>query len=179
VWESSSNYQKQLNQSRAAWDDQIVLSRSTDGGHTWIGPTVIHTASGLPTFTPTIAVNAGRIAVTYYDNRNLGATQMDRLPTNYWVRYSTDRGASFPDSSEQQIGTTFDAMTAPIARGFFLGDYEGLQPSGNGFLAVYAKTNCDAPYPTSNKFCEPADSSTSNPHTNNTNPTDVFSAILS
>ncbi|HMJ39025.1 MAG TPA: hypothetical protein VK606_05690, partial [Verrucomicrobiae bacterium] len=92
---------------------------------------------------------------------------------------STDGGATFPDGSEQPIGATFDSMTAPIARGFFLGDYEGLQPSGSGFLAVYVKTNCDAPYPSSNPYCAPADSSTSNPHTTNTNPTDVFVAVLS
>ena len=180
VYESSTNYQKQLKQSRGAWDDEILLVTSSDKGASWTAPLVVHhLTSGLPTFTPTIAVNGGRVAVTYYDTRNLGATQTDHLPTNYWVRYSTDGGATFPDSSEQPIGATFDSMTAPIARGFFLGDYEGLQPSGSGFLAVYVKTNCDAPYPPSNPYCAPADSSTSNPHTTNTNPTDVFVATLS
>jgi hypothetical protein len=66
--------------------------------------------------------------------------------------------------------------TAPVARGFFLGDYEALQPSGNGFLAVYVKTNCDAPYPPSNPLCAPASSNTT--PTTNTNPTDVFSVSL-
>jgi len=180
VWESSTNYQKQLKQSRGAWDDEILITTSANGGTSWTAPAVVHKlSSGLPTFTPTVAVNGNRVAVTYYDTRDLGATQTDHLPTSYWVRYSTDGGASFPDSSEQQIGATFDSMTAPIARGFFLGDYEGLQPSGSGFLAVYVKTNCDAPYPSSNPFCAPANSNTSNPPTTNTNPTDVFSAILS
>jgi hypothetical protein len=179
VYESSTRYQKQLKQSSGAWDDEILLVTSSDKGATWTAPSVVHHLStGLPTFTPTVAVNGGRVAVTYYDTRNLGATQMDHLPTSYWVRYSTDGGAHFPDSSEQQIGATFDSMTAPIARGFFLGDYEGLQPSGSGFLAVYVKTNCDAPYPQSNPYCAPADSNTSNPHTTNTNPTDVFVATL-
>ena len=180
VWESSTNYQKQLKQSRGAWDDEILITTSANGGTSWTAPAVVHKlSSGLPTFTPTVAVNGNTVAVTYYDTRNLGATQTDHLPTNYWVKFSTDRGATFPDSSEQQIGATFDSMTAPIARGFFLGDYEGLQPSGSGFLAVYVKTNCDAPYPSSNPFCAPANSNTSNPPTTNTNPTDVFSAILS
>jgi len=180
VYQSSTNYQKQLKQSSGAWDDEILLVTSGDKGATWTAPLVVHhLASGLPTFTPTIAVNGGRVAVTYYDTRNLGATQTDHLPTNYWVKYSIDGGATFPDSSEQPIGATFDSRTAPIARGFFLGDYEGLQPSGSGFLAVYVKTNCDAPYPASNPYCAPADSSTSSPHTTNTNPTDVFVATLS
>ena len=101
VWESSTNYQKQLKQSSGAWDNQIVLVRSTDGGQSWIGPTVIHTASGLPTFTPTVAVNNGIIAVTYYDTRNLTPNQTGNLPTDYWVEYSTNAGTSF--GNEQRI----------------------------------------------------------------------------
>jgi len=175
VWESSSKYQKQLKQSSGVWDDQISFTRSTDGGQTWDSPKVIHTASGLPTFTPTIAVNGGRVAVTYYDNRYLQPGQTANLPTDYWVEYSTDGGVTWGD--ERHIDGSFDSRTAPVARGFFLGDYEGLQPSGSGFLAVYVRTNCVAPY--TDLACAPADSSTSNPHTTNTNPTDVFSAILS
>ncbi len=55
-------------------------------------------------------------------------------------------------------------------------DYEALQPSGSGFLAVFVKTNCDAPYPSTNPLCAPASSNTT--PTTNTNPTDVFSASL-
>jgi len=176
VWESSSNYQKQLKQSAAAWDDQILLSASSDGGATWTSPSVVHQlASGLPTFTPTIAVNGGRVAVTYYDNRYLQPGQTVNLPTDYWVAYSIDGGATF--GNEQHIDGSFDSRTAPVARGFFLGDYEGLQPSGSGFLAVYVRTNCVAPY--TGSACAPANSNTSNPPTSNTNPTDVFSAVLS
>src|SRR5207248_659508 len=57
VWQASSNYQKQLKQSSGAWDDEIMLATSGDGGQTWTGPAVVHTAGGLPTYTPTIAVN--------------------------------------------------------------------------------------------------------------------------
>ena len=71
--------------------------------------------------------------------------------------------------------------TAPVARGFFLGDYEGLQSMGSGFLALFAKTNCNlspsdpnAP-PTGNPLCGPASSNVT--PTPNTNPNDVFSAI--
>ncbi len=97
VYESSSNYQKQLKQSSGAWDDEILLVTSNDGGTTWTGPTLVHSlASGLPTFTPTVAVNKGRVAVTYYDTRNLQPGQTANLPTDYWVSYSFDGGVTFP-----------------------------------------------------------------------------------
>lgn len=176
VYETSSTFQKQLKQSTGTWDDEIDLVTSANGGATWNGPTVIHTAGGMPTFVPTIAVGAGgRVAVTYYDSRNLQPGETANWPTDYWVEYSTDGGASF--GNEQHIAGSFDLSTAPVARGFFLGDYEGLQPSGTGFLAVYVKTNCDAPYPTSNPLCAPASSNVT--PTSNTNPNDVFSAQLS
>jgi hypothetical protein len=175
VYESSTSYLKQLKQSSGTWDDEIMLVTSSNGGATWTGPSVIHTASGLPTFTPTVAVNGGRVAVTYYDSRFLAPGDTAHWPTDYWVEYSTDGGASF--HGETRITTTsFDISTAPVARGFFLGDYEGLQPSGTGFLAVYVKTNCDAPYLASNPLCAPASSNTT--PTTNTNANDVFAASL-
>jgi len=120
-------------------------------------------------------VNGGRVAVSYYDSRNLLPGETANWPTDYWVEYSTDGGATF--GNEQHISGSFDLRTAPVARGFFLGDYEALQPSGGGFLAVFVKTNCDAPYPTTNPLCAAASSNVA--PTSNTNPTDVFSAQLS
>jgi hypothetical protein len=179
VWESSTNYDKSLNQSAGAWDDEILLTSSSDHGMTWSTPAVVHHLdSGLPTYTPTVAVNGGRVAVTYYDNRNLSPTQKANLPTDYWVSYSTDGGVTFPKALEQHIVGPFDQLTAPNARGFFLGDYEGLQPSGGGFAALFVKTNCDATDSTGQNFpsggaCAPADTGS------NLNPTDVFFASLS
>jgi len=175
VYESSSMFTKNVKQSAGAWDDQIMLVTSGDNGATWSGPTVIHKlGNDMPTFIPTVAVNAGRVAVTYYDSRNLQPGQTANWPTDYWAEYSTNSGASF--GGEQHIAGSFDLSTAPVARGFFLGDYEGLQPSGSGFLSVFVKTNCDAPYPASNPLCAPASSNTA--PTTNTNPNDVFSARL-
>jgi len=176
VYESSTMFTKNLNQSSGTWDDEILLVTSSDGGASWTGPNVIHTlANDMPTFTPTVAVNGGRVAVTYYDNRNLQPGETANWPTDYWVSYSTDGGTTF--GNEQHIAGSFDLSTAPVARGFFLGDYEGLQPSGSGFLAVFVKTNCDAPYPTTNPLCAPASSNVT--PTSNTNANDVFSAQLS
>jgi hypothetical protein len=188
VWQSSTNYVKNLKQSIGRWDNEILLSSSVDGGHTWSAPSVVHAlASGLPTFTPTVAVNVVNgheiVAVSYYDFRNLTAGQTTNLPTDYFVSYSTDGGAF---GNEHRITITpFDARTAPVARGFFLGDYEGLQPNGNGFQAVFVKTNCNAldsagqMYPTTAPGSDPCAPASSNvTATTNTNPTDVFAQTL-
>jgi Neuraminidase (sialidase) len=180
VWESSTNYNKNLNQSAAAWDNEILLTSSSDGGATWTAPSIVHhLASGLPTYTPTVAINGATIAVTYYDNRHLAAGQTANLPADYWVSYSTDGGATF--GNEQHIAGPFDQLTAPFASGFFLGDYEGLQPIGGGFEAVFVKTTCNALDPSGQTYptggpCAPANS-TLHP-SSNTNPTDVFAAAL-
>jgi hypothetical protein len=181
VWESSSNYQKQLKQSTGAWDDEILLVSSTDGGATWSPPQSIDIGNnGLPAFTPTVAANNGRVAVTYYDSRNLQSNQKTVMPTDYWARVSDDGGATF--GIEQRLtSVSFDVMSAPVARGFFLGDYEGLQPSGSGFEALFVKTNCNATDSTDTVFtgsCGPASSNTA-PNTTNTDPTDVFSIAIS
>jgi hypothetical protein len=181
VWESSTNYNQSIQLSSTAWDNEILLTTSSDGGATWTGPTVVHklaNSSGVlvPTYTPTVAVNGAKLAITYYDNRNLPAGDTSNLPTDYWVSISTDGGATF---SEQHIAGSFDEMSAPVARGFFLGDYEGLQPSGtSGFEAMFVTTNCLGPSFTG-QFCGPANYTGRVPQTSNTNPTDVFAAAIS
>jgi len=182
VWQASSNYAKNIHQTSGFWDDQIMITVSKNGGATWTTPGVVHQlTSGLPTYTPTVAVDSdGTVAVSYYDNRSLSSTNTTTLPTDYWVSYSTDAGASFSD--EQHIAGPFDEMSAPVARGFFLGDYEGLQSTGSGFEAVFVKTNCNLnpsdpnAVPTGDSACGPASSSVN--ATPNTNPTDVFSSAL-
>ena len=132
-----------------------------------------HLDSGLPTYTPTVAVNGTRVAITYYDNRFLQPGQTDVLPTDYWASISTDGG---PWVEQRITAKSFDQRSAPVARGFFLGDYEGLQRSGSGFEAMFVKTNCDEPY--TGTFCGDANYTGRVPQTLNTNPTDVFVATL-
>jgi len=183
VWESSTNFVKNAKQSAASWDDEILLAVSRDGGATWTAPSVVRTLpSGLPLYTPTVAVDSsGTVAVTYYDTRALSPANTATLPTDYWVSYSTDAGKTFAD--EQHIAGPFDQLSAPFARGFFLGDYQGLQSAGAGFEALFVKTNCNLDAsdpnaaPTGDPACGPASSSLT--PTPNTNPTDVFSSTLS
>lgn len=76
--------------------------------------------------------------ITYYDLREDGSEP--ELKTDYWSIVSRDGGASWQES---QIGRTFDHATAAIARGYFLGDYQGLAVGGNSdlFRAVFGQSS--------------------------------------
>ena len=181
VWESSTNWNKNVNQAVGTFDNEVLFTSSSNGGATWSAPKAIVGPSALPIFTPTIAVNAsGKIAVTYYDSGRLSPTNTTTWPIDYQVTYSSDGGASF--SAPAHVAGPFDLMSAPVARGFFLGDYEGLQSTGSGYIALFVTTNCNlnpsdpnAP-PTGNPLCGPASSNVT--ATPNTDPTNVFSATL-
>ncbi len=120
--------------------NQVVISRSTDGGTTWSSPALVSNAGRKPAFTPSIAVNsAGVVAVTYYDFRNPDGGTTGQ-PTDYWFTSSTDQGASF--GSEARITpTSFDMLNAPNAGGRFLGDYQALDTSGTTFFPFFVQTN--------------------------------------
>ena len=120
--------------------NQVVITRSTDGGTTWSSPAVVSNAGSKPAFTPSVAVNsAGVVAVTYYDFRNPDGSTTGQ-PTDYWFIASTDQGASF--GSEARITpTSFDMLNAPNAGGLFLGDYQALDTSGTTFFPFFVQTN--------------------------------------
>ena len=77
--------------------------------------------------------------MTYYDFRNLAATNTATLPTDYWVTFSTDGGGTF--GNEAHLSGSFDMLTAPNARGFFVGDYQGLASSGSTFRPLFVAAN--------------------------------------
>ena len=119
----------------------VVLSRSTDGGLTWTEPIKVSgTPAGVSSFTPSVHVAAnGTVAVTYYDIRSNTADPAT-LPTDYWIRYSTNGGVTW--GGEQRITpTSFDMRTAPDAGGFFTGDYMGLDSRGNIFVPFFVQAN--------------------------------------
>lgn len=120
--------------------DEIALSTSTDGGRSWSAPIRVNTPTGRPAFNPSVRVNsAGTVAVTYYDMRNLAAGNTATLPTDYWRTTSSDGGKSF--GNETHLAGSFDMKTAPVAEGFFIGDYEGLDARGTAFLPFFIQTN--------------------------------------
>ena len=120
--------------------DEIALSTSTDGGTTWSAPVRVNTPTGRPAFTPAIHVNsASVVGVTYYDFRDLTDDNTTTLPTNYWFTSSANSGVSF--GGETHLGGPFDMKTAPNARGFFVGDYQGLDTALTTFLPFFIQTN--------------------------------------
>jgi hypothetical protein len=119
-------------------DDLIMLSHSGDGGQTWSTPQKVNnTPSDTFTdqaFEPAVHVNSdGVVAVSYYDFRNDVADD-GQLTTDHWVVRSGDGGATW---SEDHLGGPFDLHQAPYARGYFVGDYQGLDSQANAFRALF------------------------------------------
>jgi hypothetical protein len=127
-------------QDAASGTPVIRLSKSIDGGRRWSAPRKV---SGSPTgaaFTAAVDVNAGgAVGVTYYDFRHDTRTTRTAL-TDYWIRTSTD-GAVTWKPSQRVTPMSFDMKKAPRARGYFVGDYEGLDHAGDIFKVFFVQTN--------------------------------------
>ena len=116
--------------------NSVVIAKSSDGGQHWSGPVAIDRAPGPHAFNHGVTVTAdGTVAVLYYDFRN--NTPAPGLPTDVWLTQSTDGGATW---EEQHVTGPFDMERAPVARGWFLGDYVGLEPIGNDLVAFFGTT---------------------------------------
>jgi hypothetical protein len=131
-------------------DDTILISRSTDGGHTWSAPVKVnHTPSGKQAFTASVHVAAnGDVAVTYYDFRNDAAGDAG-LSTDYWIvhHHAADPfdSAHFADESRITLAS-FNMRTAAYASGYFVGDYEGLDSFGNTFTPFFVQATGADPF---------------------------------
>jgi len=121
------------------FNDQIVVSSSTDGGLNWSDLRRVSSNKLTQAFTGSVDVNdRGRLGVTYYDFTSddpSGGT----LDTDYWATTARNGNATF--SPRQRLTPqSFDMRTAPDAGGYFVGDYEGLTNTGN-FLPVFVAAN--------------------------------------
>ena len=121
--------------------DDIAYAGSSDGGLHWTAPVQINSVLTTPAFTPSVAILAdGTVGVTYFDFRKDSPSQdvdgVKTLPTDYWFTSSTD-GVHW---SEQHITGPFDLREAPIAEGFFVGDYEVLGKVGSVFVPFFVQT---------------------------------------
>jgi hypothetical protein len=137
----------------AVWDDgrfngraydEIALSESTNGGRTWSAPIKINkTPTNIPVgnrqaFTPAVHVaDDGTVAVTYYDFRNNSAAP--GLPTDEWLVHCHSGCANPANWSETHVAGPFNMELAPVARGYFVGDYEGLSNIGADFTPFFAQ----------------------------------------
>lgn len=115
--------------------DQIAFARSTDSGKTWTTLSyAINTVRSAAAFTPQVHVLPdGGIGVLHDDFRydDGGAP----LVTSTWLLHSHDGGQSWQES---KVGVDFDMSGAARARGYFLGDYDGLTHSNGAFVPLFA-----------------------------------------
>jgi hypothetical protein len=116
----------------------IALSTSTDGGLTWSSAVKVNnTPTNIPSgnqqaFTPAVDVaQDGTVSVTYYDFRN-NTPNPNTLPTDYWVVHchasqtgDCSQGSQY-GAEVRLTNAPFNMERAPVAGGYFLGDYEGL-----------------------------------------------------
>ena len=128
----------------------IALSQSLDGGATWSAPIRVNQtppadpgepAGNNQAFTPMVQVlDDGTVAVSYYDFRNNTADAGATTPTDAFVVHC-HAGCTNPANWGNEIKVTnasFDSRNAPVARGFFLGDYEGLGSNGSAVFPFFA-----------------------------------------
>ena len=131
----------------------IALSQSLDGGLTWSAPIRVNQtpaadpgepAGNNQAFTPMVQVlSDGTVAVSYYDFRNNTADSGATTPTDAFVVHchaNCSNPASWGNETRVTVAS-FDSRKAPVARGFFLGDYEGLGSDGAAVFPFIAMTH--------------------------------------
>jgi hypothetical protein len=125
----------------------VALSRSTDGGRTWSTPIKVNQTPLLgnlndQAWTPSVHVAAdGTVGVSYYDfrfNTAGGGTDTDHFLVHCHAACTS--AASWVGNETRVTPTSFDSRRAPVARGFFLGDYVGLDNIGNRFTPFFTQT---------------------------------------
>jgi hypothetical protein len=130
----------------------IAFSQSLNGGLTWSSPIRVNQtpapdpgepAGNNQAFTPMVQVLNGTVAVSYYDFRNNTRDSGATTPTDAFVVHCHENCAN-PANWGDEIRVTddsFDSRKAPVAGGFFLGDYEGLGSSGSAVFPFFAQTD--------------------------------------
>jgi hypothetical protein len=119
--------------------DGIALSQSSDGGLTWSEPVQINRNTSVQAFTPSVHVRRdGTVGVSYYDLRS-NTDDPNTLLTDSWLTRSRN-GMTWRES---RVAPAFDLARAPIAGGYFLGDYQGLVSIGPVFVPFFAKSGGD------------------------------------
>jgi hypothetical protein len=143
--------------SRFGVRSSIAFSQSLDGGVTWSDTIKVNQTPDLPNnlneqaFLPMVHVlDDGTVGVFYYDFRSNTADAGATTPTQAFMAHchpdseDCSARASWGDEIEVTDGA-FDSRKAPVARGFFLGDYVGLGQSGTAFHPFFTVTTGSDP----------------------------------
>lgn len=114
-------------------DVSIYMMSSTNGGATWSVPSRVNTDPiGNVQYFPWITCDPvnGNLSVIFYDDRNVGATDVEA-----WVADSTDGGLTWSDFRVSDVSFT----PAPIAglAGGYMGDYLGISANGGLVYPVW------------------------------------------
>jgi hypothetical protein len=114
--------------------NHVKLTKSLDGGKNWSTPVDVTPNTGdTHSFNGTVEVTSeGTVAVMFYDLRN--NTGAAGVPTDVWLTHSHDGGATW---AEQHLYGPFDMEDAPVARGWFLGDYQGMAAAGPDLITFF------------------------------------------
>jgi hypothetical protein len=123
--------------------DEVAISTSSDGGSSWSAPQRVNGHTGQPAYDPSVYVNsAGVVGVSYFQ---WATTISGNEPTTLFIRHSTSAGSSTTGpafDAANPVDGPFNNLAAPVSRGYFLGDYQGLVANAGGFIPFYVKTNC-------------------------------------
>ncbi|MCH9661245.1 MAG: T9SS type A sorting domain-containing protein [Bacteroidetes bacterium] len=114
-------------------DVSIYMMSSTDGGLTWSTPSKVNTdPAGNVQYFPWITCDPvnGNLSVIFYDDRNVGATDVEA-----WVADSTDGGLSWSDFRVSDV--SFTPAPIPGLAGGYMGDYLGISANGGNVYPVW------------------------------------------
>ena len=119
----------------------VVVARSGDGGDTWSKPVRVNANQKVQAFLPTVSVNQdGTVGVLFYDFRN-DVLKDDPLSTDVHLALF-DHNLTFQEE-RRLTPSSFDmrqmVLTGP--RGYFPGDYVGLDAAGSDFAAAFTVAN--------------------------------------
>jgi hypothetical protein len=126
---------------------EVAFSMSTNGGNAWSAPIRINKTPRSrnelrqQAFVPSIEVGPdGKLIVTYYDFRFDGDN--DHEATDYWAVICDPSSVNCRMESNWGIELrltqdSFDMLKAPIAGGYFLGDYMGLVAARNRVFPAF------------------------------------------